>query len=345
MEQPSNVIEMTWKKLSLLFHGLCWVATTSVVSYWIYIFSLNDDLCTVDYRKYYEEQTDHYPVLSLCFKNPFSSTKLRMVTPEINETSYLKFLRGEYFSPEMLDIDYKNVTMDISEYAMKYFLWWRNGTIELVPLKNDESLFEPTFSGFWLHNFFKCYGMKIPPNSGIQQLGVLMKNEVFPNGIRPHSLSFFTLLHYPNQLLRSVRSINYMWPKIVSNATYETVFKINKMEMIRRRNKRARPCHDSANYDDRILAEHTSKVGCNAPYQEPSTSIRPCSTMHEIKQALLLLRTDEYGSILPCRAMEKIIYTTMESDMSGTQWNGTGEFWISYSFYDQYFQEIIKTRY
>ena len=237
MEEQNNLIDNTWKKLSLLFHGLCWVATTSVVAYWIYIFSLNDDLCVVDYKKYYEEKTDHYPVLSLCFENPFSSDKLRMVSPGINETTYLKFLRGEYFSQEMLDVDYENVTMDISEYIIKYFVWWRNGTIEVVPSQNNKKLFESTFSGFLLDNFFKCYGMKIPPNKEIQQFGVLMKNEIFPNGIRPHSLSFFTLLHFPNQLLRSVRSIHFMCPKILSNNTYETVFKINKMEMIRRRNK------------------------------------------------------------------------------------------------------------
>ena len=186
--------------------------------------------------------------------------------------------------------------------------------------------------------------MKIPPNRDIQQFGVLMKNEIFPNGIRPHTLAFFTLLHYPNQLLRSVRSIHYMWPKILSNNTYETVFKINKMEMIRRRNKGSKPCHDSSNYDDRVLVEHTSKVGCKTPYQEPKTWIRPCSTMKEIKQARLLLRTDEYGIIPPCRAMEKITYTHLESDLSETKWKGTGEFWISSSFYDQYFQEIVKTR-
>ena len=73
MEAQPNVIDSTWKKLSLVFHGVCWIATTSVVSYWIYIFSLNEDLCVVDYKKYYQEKTDHYPVLSLCFENPFSS--------------------------------------------------------------------------------------------------------------------------------------------------------------------------------------------------------------------------------------------------------------------------------
>ena len=88
MEQPSNVIESTSKNLSLLFHGICWFATTAVVIYWIYVFCLNDDLCIVDYREYYEDQTDHYPVLSSCFENPFSSKNLRMVDPGINETYY-----------------------------------------------------------------------------------------------------------------------------------------------------------------------------------------------------------------------------------------------------------------
>ena len=236
------------------------------------------------------------------------------------------------------------IILRLQEYVIKYFVWWRNGTLELIPFHKDKNLFESTFSGFFLDNFFKCYGMKIPPDGNIQQFGALMKNEIFPNSIRPHSVAFFTLFHYPNQLVRSVRSIHYMWQKITSNNTYEMIFKINKMEMIRRRNKSTRPCHDSENHDDRVLVQHISKVGCRPPYLKPSKWIRPCATKEEMKNVRFLLRTDEYDNIPPCRSMEKISYTYLESDMSGTKYEGVGEFWISSAFYDQYFQEIIKTR-
>lgn len=345
MEDESNVENNSMKKVSALFHVLCWSATTSVVSYWIYKYSLNDDLCVVDYKKFYEDPTNHYPMLSLCFENPFSSNKLNLISPEINETTYLQFLRGEYFSPEMLEIDYENVTIDIAEYVKKYFVYWRDGSMEVFKFQKQYNLFETTFSGFLLTSFLKCYGLKIPPDGDTQQFGVQLKNEIFPNSIRPTSVAFSVILHYPNQLLRSLGSMHFMWPEIKSNNTYETIFRVNKMEMIERRNKGTRPCHDSDNHDDMVLVHHTNKVGCTPPYLKPSKMIRRCTTENEMKEARFRLRSDDYDIIPPCRAMEKISYTHLESDLSGTIWEGSGHFWISSSFYDKRFLEIIKTRY
>ena len=137
-----------------------------------------------------------------------------------------------------------------------------------------------------------------------------------------------------------------MWPKMQSNRTYEMIFKVNKVEIISRRNKRDRPCHESSNHDDRVLVEHTTRVGCKAPYQNPTKEIRKCSTMKEMKNAKLLFTTDGYGTIPPCRAIEKISYNYLESPLDDEKWGiRKGQFWFSFSSYDQYFQEIIKTRY
>ena len=44
---------------------------------WIYGYSLNEDLSKVDNIPFYESKQDVFPVLSLCFKDPFSDEKLK----------------------------------------------------------------------------------------------------------------------------------------------------------------------------------------------------------------------------------------------------------------------------
>ena len=84
-----------WDKFVSVFHVICWTVTLAVISYWLYIFSLNEDLSIVDYKKYYQSKSDVFPVLSLCLRNPFSKKNLRMTGAGINETSYLHFLEGK----------------------------------------------------------------------------------------------------------------------------------------------------------------------------------------------------------------------------------------------------------
>lgn len=342
--------EKSWKKCVLFFDGICWSTTVTVIFYWIYIFSQNEDLCIVDYKKYYQDKTDVFPVLSLCFRNPFSNKKLGMSSAGINDTSYLEFLEGKYFSPEMLAIDYKNITMDMSEYLVRYWVNWRNGSYETKSLenKNDKKIFISTYAGFRLdghYKFYNCYGMQMPSDKQMSAFYVQLRNTIFPSSTGPTSYDFFTLLHYPNQLLISMKSVKYTWPKHQTNNTYETKFTINLVEVIRRRNKDNRPCDEEwGNHDDNLLVKHTNNAGCRAPYQDPSVTIRNCSNTYEMKQARFKLRKDDYGAFPPCKAMEKIIYTYEETDLSSTEWEGKGNFWVGIHFIDQNFKEIVQTR-
>ena len=59
------------------FNFVCWVATISLVSYWIFVYTLDEDLCIVDYKKYFESESDEFPVLSICLKNQISEEKLK----------------------------------------------------------------------------------------------------------------------------------------------------------------------------------------------------------------------------------------------------------------------------
>ena len=80
------------------FECICWMAVLSMVSYWIYIYALNEDLCLVDYKTYFESESDEPPMLSICLKDPISEIKLKRHAPQIDLNTYLGILNGSHYN-------------------------------------------------------------------------------------------------------------------------------------------------------------------------------------------------------------------------------------------------------
>ena len=97
-------------------------------------------------------------------------------------------------------------------------------------------------------------------------------------------------------------------------------------------------------YDDTVLAKHTRKIGCRAPYQEIRKGVRLCSTKSEMKQSRFFLRSDLNGMLQPCKTLQKVTYEYSESDLSTSEYSDTHSFWIGLMFFDPYFMEITQTR-
>ena len=180
-----------------------------------------------------------------------------------------------------------NIWFDGGMEAMKRMLSLTN---------NDRKMITPSYAGFIGNRFYNCYPIQVPHDKNVQISWVVIKSNIFPSGIRPPYLDMIALLHYPNQLLRSWKTIKFSWPIRETNNSYEMIFRINGVEIIRRRNKGILPCdEDWVNYDDNELVKHTNTVGCRAPYQNPSNKIAPCSTKDQMEKAAWFgLRTDKY---------------------------------------------------
>ena len=104
--------------------------------------------------------------MSLCFKNPFTFDGY---DEKINQSSYLKFLQGTYFAPEMLSVNYDNITDDMSIYITEYYIRWRNGSSTLYPVSNDSpKLVSLSYNGFFHGSFFKCYAIQVPHDKHIE---------------------------------------------------------------------------------------------------------------------------------------------------------------------------------
>ena len=336
--------EKYWKAFLLIFAVVCWSSTISSIFYWIYLFSLNEDLTVLDYKRYYYDNSSAYPTLSLCFQTPFNKTKLEHTTTNVE--SYLEFLKGNNYSSQMWEHNYEDVVFDISQHVLGYWIEFRNGSSkEYSPTSDNLTLFSTTFSGFWREGFYNCYGIQIMNDVEMQWLSVLMKGDIFPSKIRPEKYGFFILLHYPNQLLRSTNTIKYMWPKRKTNDTYEMKFQVKGTEMIKHRYKSRHPCNqDWERHGMTVQIRHSQTVGCVAPYQNQDAKLRPCSTKYEIEKAWFALRYDEYGNAPPCTSMEKIKYSYEELDLSNTKWSGTGNIWIGIHHQNRNFKNIAQIR-
>ena len=111
----TNINELS-SKIYLGFRILCFASALALTSYWTYVFILDKDLCTIEYKKYYTGERDVFPVLSFCIKNPVSRKKLEVVNPNINVSSYLNYLNGQAFDSNMSEIEYSSVIPNASDF-------------------------------------------------------------------------------------------------------------------------------------------------------------------------------------------------------------------------------------
>ena len=68
--------DSNWKSFVIIFHCICWFSTIVFVSYWFYKFALDEDLCVVDYKPFYESKADVFVFLrkELKLKMPLGLT-------------------------------------------------------------------------------------------------------------------------------------------------------------------------------------------------------------------------------------------------------------------------------
>ena len=201
-----------WETFMSLFRILCIIITSGIIVFVVHDYSLNDDLCLVDYSQFRATKEDKYPTLSTCFKNIFYSPYL--LANGVNESSYLAYLKGEYFDSNMLNIDFERATLNFTEYISDDFVYWKNETGNHSTIVNKNE-FTNTFNGFWRNGFYKCYGINTPYNDQYLFTSVLLDGNIFPTAInqsfRPSGGNYLlTFFHYPGQLLNSIKNVKYI---------------------------------------------------------------------------------------------------------------------------------------
>ena len=344
----TQIMDEKYRIFIYSFQLVCWITTGLLLCYWIYLFALDEDICMVDYKKYYDKPDHEFPVLSFCLRNPFSEEKLRLEDPDIDPQSYGLYLLGKNYSSNMLKVKYKNVLLDASKHVARYWVKWRNGTFKYTEISNNNKLLIPSFSGSWDDKFYNCYSLQIPHNAEIVAFSVQISNYIFSGGIRSNDLSFITMLHGRNQLLIS-KTLKYMYPRREPNDSYVLRYKLKGVERIKRRNKRKHPCfQDWKNYDAMIYKDHAKHLGCTPPYFDSIPDIPPCSDKYQMTAFPFTKRSDDYKKPEPCEGLETIDYEFEEHltenfiDEASIYINGY--FWFGLYIYDQKFKEIVQIK-
>ena len=332
-------------RLGLVFNLVCWISTITLVSYWIYVYTLDEDLCIVDYRKYFEDKSDEFPVLSICLKNHISEEKLKLQNPEITIQRYIDFLNGEIFDEELVKVNYKNVTIDVSNYVNGSWVKFKNKAIDF---STKRQALRSTYA--FVHQrggLYQCYELQMPKEKDLQFIGFYINSKALPLRNRSQFYEMHTYLHHPNHLFASERNIKYTWPKLDSNDGYLSRYVVKSVEIIKRRNKRRRPCMEWEDYDDSIVSNHIRKVGCRASYQKAVDGISLCCTKQSLRNASSLKIQNDHDKMLlpPCKYMGKILYDFDETDTSRTKYYKKGHAEIGIYFLDESFKQIIQTRY
>ena len=257
----------------------------------------DEDVTRIEYHNYNHNEDDIYPSLSLCFaRNIFVDKQLKQLGNGISSDSYQKFLMGlTEWTYEMSQINYEDVTMRIENYLISGFNIYSTGFAGFTRLQNsaagkgikfkivgDISQFYIGYQDFST----KCFTVdfKYKKERTMTYALLVFQKDMFPTKTKKHP-NFGVYLHYPMRLLKDP---TYKLLRIVSKKNQTAgrfhYFKIQEMEVIRKRNKPKSPCqHGWNNIDDQIKRVIVTDVGCNPPYWNIS-SFADCTNQSKLQE-------------------------------------------------------------
>ena len=331
-----------------MFSIVCVMATFGMCGYWVYKFYLNEDSTLVNYKKFYQDEDDIYPTISLCLQNPF--LKKELAKNGVTESLYLAFLKGEYYSNEMAAINYTRVTIDISNFIKAYRIYYRNNTFHSfksgLTLNDKKKLMTNSFNGIAdsYQLFYKCFALEMPKIRDMKTFRILLTSQIFPNNTRPTKYGLKTFVHLPKQFLLSGYTEKWIWPERPTKESYKMRFLLDTIEIVTKRKKSGNSCGEDnwSYYDDWVIQLHQNRTKCNTPYLNSLKHLSSCNTLESMSKSAIsntLVESKDYEK--PCKTMEMVRMQYVESTVD----DETDQFWFSISFPKNRFKEIIQTRF
>ena len=291
-----------------------------------------EDQTIVAYRRFNEMETDVYPSLTLCWTMTIIEEKLRRYGSTFNATDYARFLAGDVWDENMLNVDYDNVTPALEEYVFLY--GYQSTSDEFVFLyhlkevnKFNRDIKQKPMWGM------KCLTLDIPFRKGlaIKQFFLSFNSSIFGKGGRlsnPDHTSFeqnqfHVTIHYRNQAFRSSMVGQEYWPfrEPGSPTHYLMRLSVGNVDVLVRRNTKKNPCVEGVpDYDEEVVNHMMERVNCKPPYWNAISSLNPCFEQKQFQdmtylfaQALSTSHTMNFYTVeTPCRSLERISIDAMD---------------------------------
>ena len=330
-DQP-NIL---FKLFMQVYHYTCIALSLALVIFVLYTYLQNTDISRVEYVKFQSTDQRFYPSFSLCFGDILLSRKL--VNYGVNESHYLKFLRGKVWEPRLMDINYHDVSINLEDYLLGIEMYEENFNGEIVSDNNYLYDKTNTSSSQWKPNFYqdsspafgliqKCLTVDIPYqlDKRLSWITAVMNRTIFTNGTRPFNTReatdmFSVNIHHPGQRYRyskAKRDWNAEEPSQQPNdqpTSYGMKFYIFSMEVMKKRNKRQQRCNDNMDEkDDQVIkTEMMKNFSCTPPYwtTPESGKLSNCSSQKQLQN---FHEMSIKSSLVPCRRMTQVTYLYSE---------------------------------
>jgi hypothetical protein len=301
------------KFIKYTFQFVCFIATCVLVGIWLDRYFLDEDVSSVETLTYFDTENDVFPVLSMCFEQTFEDELFKTFGKNIRGSQYKDFLLGKYYDEDLKNIDYNDVSTNITEFVLPYVVEYSNGSTVLIKSLRNSSGIALYYTYTWKYwgYIVKCFGLEITDRN-IFRLAVHLKRNIFPGTIREPN-GFAVLFHYPNQFLNSINTLTRDWKKRNRKDNYYITISVMGMNAIQHRYKsRHNNCFQNwKDYDESILEEHIESIGCKTPDTYTKHDWPICESKETMKKA----RYDPIAErIMPCREIESMHYQIAETE-------------------------------
>lgn len=271
--------------IAKIFKVLCFIGVLIMVGYWLYKFEIEDrDIGVVDYE-ILEKVDVEYPVLSLCFKNPFIERELNKFivngSQKLDKSSYEQYLKGENIDDKIMkSIMYENVTIDLDNYFSYAIYKFRNESSSHVITSSKLISHKITFNGYFRHQLFvKCFAPEISKSDypNLERFELSYDTDSLLDDLAISERGFQRVdfnIHYPEHFLLEVsRGSGLLSDLLRFGKTSGTRLSITEIEFLKRRRNRNNDCLENwKNFDSLVLRQHVKKFGCQLPYILPTRS-------------------------------------------------------------------------
>ena len=199
-----------------------------------------------------------------------------------------------------------------------------------------------TYSGFRDgSDIRKCIGLK-PKFTNIEWINFNFNSNLYPDGIRPFwRRSVLVALHLPNQISLRGSFTKNTWPKITVREGHIMIFKMQQLEILKRRNKENDPCKpDELNLDQIILDENLEQLGCKAPYHRTDKNLEVCDSKEKMRATYYvdLFKNEKFKKFKECTIASTLTFTYEEINHDNKERFGV------LLYYPNKFKEVVMVR-